>query len=89
MIFFQQNNLVFDIYTTFVNVNCLTFKPQQVVPVLNSMQNEKYKQIKSLCSHIKDVQSLFNYKEVKSKTLHPNDMEILSNFFLKNIKHKI
>lgn len=81
--FFQQNNLVFDIYTTFVNVNCLTFKPQQVVPVLNSMQNEKYEQIKSLCSHIKDVQSLFNYKEVKSKTLHPNDMEILSNFFKK------
>ncbi|SOV73791.1 conserved Plasmodium protein, unknown function [Plasmodium sp. gorilla clade G3] len=79
--FFQQKNLVFDIYTTFVNVNCLTFKPQQVVPVLNSMQNEKYEQIKTLCSHIKDVQSLFNYKDVKSKTLHPNDIDILSNYF--------
>ncbi|SPJ08421.1 conserved Plasmodium protein, unknown function [Plasmodium sp. DRC-Itaito] len=79
--FFQQNNLVFDIYTTFVNVNYLTFKPQQVVPVLNSMGNEKYEQIKTLCCHIKDIQSLFNYKDVKSKTLHPNDIEILSNYF--------
>ncbi|SOV20738.1 conserved Plasmodium protein, unknown function [Plasmodium sp. DRC-Itaito] len=79
--FFQQNNLVFDIYTTFVNVNCLTFKPQQVVPVLNSLKDEKYEKIKTLCSHIKDVQSLFNYKDIKSKTLHQNDYDILSNYF--------
>ncbi|GAB64922.1 hypothetical protein PCYB_041240 [Plasmodium cynomolgi strain B] len=79
--FFQENNLIFDIYTTFVNINSLTFKPQEVVPVINSHQNEKYEQVSLFAAHLKDVQNLFNHKDVKNKFLRQEDINFMLDYF--------
>ncbi|EUD66734.1 hypothetical protein C922_02719 [Plasmodium inui San Antonio 1] len=79
--FFQENNLIFDIYTTFVNINSLTFKPQEVVPVINSHQNEKYEQVSLFAGHLKDVQNLFNHKDVKNKFLRQEDINFMLDYF--------
>ncbi|ANQ06402.1 Uncharacterized protein PCOAH_00009640 [Plasmodium coatneyi] len=79
--FFQENNLIFDIYTTFVNINSLTFKPQEVVPVINSHQDEKYQQVSLFAAHLKDVQNLFNHKDVKNKILQQEDINFMLDYF--------
>ncbi|CAA9986670.1 conserved Plasmodium protein, unknown function [Plasmodium knowlesi strain H] len=79
--FFQENNLIFDIYTTFVNINNITFKPQEVVPVVNSPQNEKYEKVSLFAAHLKDVQNLFNHKDVKNKFLQQEDINFVLNYF--------
>ncbi|KJP87334.1 hypothetical protein AK88_03014 [Plasmodium fragile] len=79
--FFQENNLIFDIYTTFVNINSLTFKPQEVVPVINSHQNEKYEQVSLFAAHLKDVQNLFNHKDVKNNFLQQEDINFMLDYF--------
>ncbi|CAI7718431.1 thioesterase/thiol ester dehydrase-isomerase, putative [Plasmodium vivax] len=79
--FFQEDKLIFDIYTTFVNINSLTFKPQEVVPVVNSHQNEKYEQVSLFAAHLKDVQNLFNHKDVKNKFLRQEDVNFMLDYF--------
>ncbi|SBS81220.1 hypothetical protein, conserved [Plasmodium ovale curtisi] len=79
--FFQEDKLVFDIFTTFVNINSLTFKPQEVVHVNNSMNVKKYDEVNKFACHLKDVQNLFNHKDVKCKCLHQDDIYFVLNFF--------
>ncbi|SCM05544.1 conserved Plasmodium protein, unknown function [Plasmodium chabaudi adami] len=83
--FLQENKLIFDIYTTFVNINNVTFKPQEVKRATNSTNNEKYKEISNLAHHIKDIQNLFNYKDIKNKSLSQNDIDFMLNYF-KNLQ---
>ncbi|CDU16338.1 conserved Plasmodium protein, unknown function [Plasmodium yoelii] len=83
--FLQENKLIFDIYTTFVNINNLTFKPQEVKRATNFTNNEEYKEISNLAQHIKDIQNLFNYKDIKNKSLNQNDINFMLNYF-KNLQ---
>ncbi|SBT70522.1 conserved Plasmodium protein, unknown function [Plasmodium malariae] len=83
--FFQENKLIFDIYATFVNINHLTFKPQEVVHVNNLLNNEKYEQVRKFACYIKDIQNMFNHKDIKNKCLHQKDIQFLLNYF-KDIK---
>ncbi|GAW79431.1 hypothetical protein, conserved [Plasmodium gonderi] len=83
--FFQENNLVFDIYTTFVNINSVTFKPQEVIHVNNSHNNERYKEVSIFASHLKEVQNLFNHKDMKNMLLRQEDINFMLEYF-KNSK---
>ncbi|EAA15566.1 hypothetical protein, partial [Plasmodium yoelii yoelii] len=84
-IVYSENKLIFDIYTTFVNINNLTFKPQEVKRATNFTNNEEYKEISNLAQHIKDIQNLFNYKDIKNKSLNQNDINFMLNYF-KNLQ---
>ncbi|CRG94382.1 conserved Plasmodium protein, unknown function [Plasmodium gallinaceum] len=83
--FFQENQLIFDIYSTFVNINNLTFKPQLVAGVSNHTKNKEYEEVKEFASHLKDIQNLFNHKDVKNKYLDKKDINFILNYF-KNVR---
>ncbi|CRG98671.1 conserved Plasmodium protein, unknown function [Plasmodium relictum] len=83
--FFQENKIIFDIYTTFVNINNLTFKPQPVIDVYNYTKNKEYEEVEKFTTHLKDVQSLFNHKDVKNINLDEKDLNFILNYF-KDVK---
>lgn len=79
--FFQNNELIFDLYSTFVNINTKTFKPESVLSVNNFTGNKEYTKVRTFAEHLKNVQSLFNHKDVKNKHLSDDDVSSVQNYF--------